>query len=121
MNLQVVGVASSFGTVQHLAGQPGRARRGHRVITTLACRARYIDRQVVLGTGSPSSSTSSPDEFRCRARRARAFALAFDRVRVFDDLFRTPIQLLGQAGTMTPLQHHDTEEAAGSADRHRLE
>ena len=54
----------------------------------------------------------SADERRCLERRGREHALAFDRVRVFDDLFRTPIQLLGQTGTVTPLRHHDGEEDA---------
>jgi len=49
------------------------------------------------------------DERRDLERRGREYALAFDRVRVFDDLFRTPIQLLGQTGTVTPLRHHDDE------------
>jgi glycosyltransferase involved in cell wall biosynthesis len=51
----------------------------------------------------------SADQRRCLGRRGREHALAFDRVRVFDDLFRTPIQLLGQTGTVTPLRHHDDE------------
>jgi glycosyltransferase involved in cell wall biosynthesis len=54
----------------------------------------------------------SEDERRHRERRGREFALAFDRVRVFDDLFRTPIHLLGQAGTVSTLWHHDTEGEA---------
>jgi glycosyltransferase involved in cell wall biosynthesis len=51
----------------------------------------------------------SEDERRRREQRGREYALTFDRVRVFDDLFRTPIHLLGQAGTVSPLWHHDTE------------
>lgn len=51
----------------------------------------------------------SEDERRRREQRGREYALAFDRVRVFDDLFRTPIHLLGQAGTVSPLWHHDSE------------
>ena len=51
----------------------------------------------------------SEDERTRLEQRGREFALAFDRVRVFDDLFRTPIHLLGQAGTVSPLWHHDTE------------
>jgi hypothetical protein len=54
----------------------------------------------------------SEDERRRLERRGREFALAFDRVRVFDDLFRTPIHLLGQVGTVSPLWHHDTEGEA---------
>ncbi len=54
---------------------------------------------------------TSEDERRTQARRAREFALAFDRVRIFDDLFRTPIHLVGQPGWPTALWPRDEETA----------
>ena len=88
-----------------LTGGTGEAVGDTAVIVpagdALALRAA-LDR-VVLET--------SEDDRRTQARRAREFALAFDRVRIFDDLFRTPIHLVGQPGRPTPLWPRDEETA----------
>lgn len=57
----------------------------------------------------------TPRQRHVMADRAREHALAFDRVRIFDDLFRTPIHLVGQPGSVTPLRPHNDheEDAAG--------
>ena len=83
------------GTGRRSATRPSSSRPA-----TSALRPRSLDRVVL---------EMSEDERRACRQRGREYALAFDRVRVFDDLFRTPIDLLGQAGTVSPLWHHDTE------------
>jgi glycogen synthase len=43
--------------------------------------------------------------------RGRDHALAFDRVRVFDDLFRAQMQPLGRSATVTTLRLHGEQAA----------
>ena len=50
-------------------------------------------------------------ERRFLERRGRDHALAFDRVRVFDDLFRTQTQPPRRTATVTPLKLHDEHAA----------
>jgi len=55
-----------------------------------------------------------PESERFRLERCgRDHALAFDRVRVFDDLFRSPLPLLRPPATVTPLRLPAEEDAAG--------
>jgi glycosyltransferase involved in cell wall biosynthesis len=96
---------------------------GGPVITTLTGGTREAvgDTAVIVPAGDVAALRTaldhvvlemSAEQRRCQGRRGREYALAFDRVRVFDDLFRTPIQLLGQTGRVTPLRHHDQEGSA---------
>ncbi len=88
-----------------LTGGTGEAVGDTAVIVPAgdACALRAALDRVVLHT--------TEDDRRSQARHAREFALAFDRVRIFDDLFRTPIHLVGQTGRVTPLWARDEETA----------
>jgi glycosyltransferase involved in cell wall biosynthesis len=93
---------------------------GGPVITTLTGGTGEAvgDTAVIVPAGDVAALRSALDRVvfemsevqrRSHARRAREFALAFDRVRIFDDLFRTPIHLVGQR--VTPLRLYDEETA----------
>ncbi len=53
----------------------------------------------------------SEHERRCLELRGRDHALAFDRVRVFDDLFRAQMQSLRRSATVTTLRLHGEQAA----------
>jgi glycogen synthase len=95
---------------------------GGPVITTLTGGTGEAvgDTAVIVEAGNVAALTAALDhvvlemsehERRSLEQRGREHALAFDRVRVFDDLFQTGVQPLRRTATVTSLRLHDEQEA----------
>jgi glycogen(starch) synthase len=95
---------------------------GGPVITTLTGGTGEAvgDTAVIVEAGDVQALTAALDrvvlemsehERRRLELRGRDHALAFDRVRVFDDLFRAQMQPLGRSATVTSLRLHGEQAA----------
>jgi glycogen synthase len=95
---------------------------GGPVITTLTGGTGEAvgDAAVIVEAGDVAALRTALDrvvlempehERRCLERRGRDHALAFDRVRVFDDLFPAPMSLLRRTATVAPLRLHAEGDA----------
>ncbi|MDQ2707553.1 MAG: glycosyltransferase [Actinomycetota bacterium] len=95
---------------------------GGPVITTITGGTGEAvgDTAVIVEAGNVTALTAALDravlemsehERRSLERRGREHALAFDRVRVFDDLFRPGMRPLGRTATVTPLRLPEEQAA----------
>ncbi|MGI8814385.1 MAG: glycosyltransferase [Pseudonocardia sp.] len=95
---------------------------GGPVITTITGGTGEAvgDTAVIVPAGDVTALTAALDrvvlemsehERRSLERRGREHALAFDRVRVFDDLFRPGMRPLGRTATVTPLRLPEEQAA----------